>query len=204
MNYTSELKKFITGQYIYSGIRISLAVVIPCIILAQLGLLKEFFLFPLGTVFLALTDMPGPFHRRRNALLFGVFCYFIVALVAGLLKDYPLFIFIELVTLGVFFTMLGVYGQRLAAVGSLTLVVLAIFIDGAPGEHNFLWNALIFSAGAVWFLIVFMIVTVLKPYKLAQQMIGENYIALGNYLQSKAQFFDNKPSFVPGFPVFVA
>ena len=190
MNYTSELKKFITGQYIYSGIRISLAVVIPCIILAQLGLLKEFFLFPLGTVFLALTDMPGPFHRRRNALLFGVFCYFIVALVAGLLKDYPLFIFIELVTLGVFFTMLGVYGQRLAAVGSLTLVVLAIFIDGAPGEHNFLWNALIFSAGAVWFLIVFMIVTVLKPYKLAQQMIGENYIALGNYLQLKAQFFD--------------
>lgn len=190
MNYTSELKKFITGQYIYSGIRISLAVVIPCIILAQLGLLKEFFLFPLGTVFLALTDMPGPFHRRRNALLFGVFCYFIVALVAGLLKDYPLFIFIELVTLGVFFTMLGVYGQRLAALGSLTLVVLAIFIDGAPGEHNFLWNALIFSAGAVWFLIVFMIVTVLKPYKLAQQMIGENYIALGNYLQLKAQFFD--------------
>lgn len=192
MNYTSELKKFITGQYIYSGIRISLAVVIPCIILAHLGLLKEFFLFPLGTVFLALTDMPGPFHRRRNALLFGIVCFFTVSILAGLLKDFPPLIFTELILLGIFFTMLGVYGQRLSAVGSITLVVLAIFIDGAPGHHNFLWNAIIFTLGAVWFLIIFMIVTVLKPYKLAQQMIGENYIELGNYLKLKAQFFHHE------------
>lgn len=189
MNYASELKKFVTGQYIYSGVRISLAVVIPCIVLAQMGLLREYFLFPLGTVFLALIDMPGPFHRRRNALLFGIVCYFLVSLLAGLLKDFPLLIILELVILGLSFTMLGVYGQRLAAVGSLTLVVLAIFIDGAPGEKNFFWNSLTFTLGAVWFLGVFMVVTVLKPYKLAAQMIGENYIDLGNYLKLKARFF---------------
>ena len=39
--------------------------------------------------------------------------------------------------------MLGVYGQRLATVGSLTLVVLAIFIDGAPGGHSAFYNALV-------------------------------------------------------------
>lgn len=77
MNYTSELKKFVTSQYIYSGVRIALAVVIPSIILAYLGVLKQFFLFPLGTIFLALTDMPGPFHRRRNSLILALFFYFI-------------------------------------------------------------------------------------------------------------------------------
>lgn len=189
MNYTAELKRFITGQYIYSGIRIALAVVIPCIVLAQMGLLREFFLFPLGTVFLALIDMPGPFHRRRNALLLGIVCYFLVALMAGMLKDYPVLIIVELTALGLFFTMLGVYGQRLSAVGSLILVVLAIFIDGAPGQHHYLWNALIFTAGSCWFLLVFTVVTVLKPYKLAAQMIGEHYIELGNYLKLKARFF---------------
>ena len=120
MNYASELKKFITSQYIYSGTRIALAVVIPSIILAYLGLLKEFFLFPLGTLFLALTDSTGPFHRRRNALIVASGFYFFVSLIAGLLKDFPPLIFLEIIIFGMFFTMLGVYGQRLAAVGSLT------------------------------------------------------------------------------------
>ncbi len=195
MNYASELKKFITSQYIYSGTRIALAVVIPSIILAYLGLLKEFFLFPLGTLFLALTDSTGPFHRRRNALIVASGFYFFVSLIAGLLKDFPPLIFLEIIIFGMFFTMLGVYGQRLAAVGSLTLVVLAIFIDGAPGGHSAFYNALVFTLGGIWFILVFMLVTVIKPYKLAEQMIGENYIELGNYLKLKAQFYHSKPDF---------
>lgn len=195
MNYTSELKKFVTSQYIYSGVRIALAVVIPSIILAYLGILKQFFLFPLGTIFLALTDMPGPFHRRRNSLILALFFYFSISLVAGLLKDFPILIFLEIIIFGLFFTMLGIYGKRLDIVGSLTLVVFAIFIDGAPGVHSALWNACVFSLGAAWFFIVFLLVTVLKPYKLAEQMIGENYIELGNYLRIKSKFYLKNPDF---------
>lgn len=195
MNYTSELKKFVTSQYIYSGVRIALAVVIPSIILAYLGVLKQFSLFPLGTIFLALTDMPGPFHRRRNSLILALFFYFSISLVAGLLKDFPILIFLEIIIFGLFFTMLGIYGKRLDIVGSLTLVVFAIFIDGAPGVHSALWNACVFSLGAAWFFIVFLLVTVLKPYKLAEQMIGENYIELGNYLRIKSKFYLKNPDF---------
>lgn len=204
MNYTSELKKFITSQYIYSGIRIALAVVIPSVILAQLGLLKEYFLFPLGTIFLALTDSVGSFHRRRNSLFIAIAFYFFVAVIAGLLKDYPPIIFLEIIIFGIFFTMLGVYGQRLAAVGSLTLVVFAIFIDGAPGNHSALYNALIFTLGSTWFLLVFLLVTVLKPYKLAEQMIGENYIELGNYLKLKAHFYQKNQDFEGLYKQFFA
>jgi uncharacterized membrane protein YccC len=91
--------------------------------------------------------------------------------------------------------MLGIYGKRLDVVGSLTLIVFAIFIDGAPGVHSALWNACVFSLGAAWFFIVFLLVTVLKPYKLAEQMIGENYIELGKYLRLKSQFYLKNPDF---------
>ncbi len=193
MNYAAELKKFVTGQYIYSGFRIALSIVIPCLILAHFGLLKTYFLFPLGTSFLGLTDMSGPFIRRRNALLFAIFCFFFVSITAGFLKDYPFFIFLEILIFGIFFTMLGVYGQRLAAVGSLTLVVFAIFVDGASRHHSYLVSSLIFIAGALWFFIIFLVVTKLQPYKLAQKMIGENYIELGNYLKLKAKFYLKNP-----------
>jgi uncharacterized membrane protein YccC len=39
------------------------------------------------------------------------------------------------------------------------------------------------------------LVTVLKPYKLAEQMIGENYIELGKYLRLKSQFYLKNPDF---------
>jgi len=84
MNYATELKKFATSQYIYSAVRITLSIVIPSVILVHFGLLKEFFLFPLATSFVGLTDQPGPFIRRRNSLLLAVLSFFIVALVASL------------------------------------------------------------------------------------------------------------------------
>ena len=103
MNYSSELKKFLTSQYIYSGARIALAIVIPSIILAQFGLLKEFFLFPLGTSFVGLTDQPGPYIRRRNTLLLSVFSFFLIALLASLLKEFPIAVYLQIIFFGFLF-----------------------------------------------------------------------------------------------------
>lgn len=189
LNYTAELKKFVTSQYIYSGIRIALAIVVPAVIFAHFGILKQFFLFPLGTSFVGLTDMPGPFVRRRNALIFAVLSFTFVAAVASVLKDYPVLIFAELIVFGIFFTMMGVYGQRLASLGGLSLVVLSIFVDGHLSGGNILYSLLVFSAGCFWFLLVFLVVTKLQPYKLASQMIGENYLFLADYLRLKAKFY---------------
>ncbi len=195
MNYTTELKKFVTSQYIYSGVRIALAVVIPSIILAYFGLLKEYFLFPLGTSFVGLTDQPGPFIRRRNSLLTAVFSFFMVACIASFLKDFQMMVYLEILFFGMFFTMIGVYGQRLAAVGSLSLVVLGIFIDGHLTGGNILKSMVIFFLGCFWFLLVFMVVTTIQPYKLAGQMIGENYLELAEFLKIKAGFYQHNPEY---------
>ncbi|WP_297985829.1 FUSC family membrane protein [uncultured Chryseobacterium sp.] len=195
MNYSAELKKFVTSQYVYSGVRIALAIVIPSLILAYFGLLKEYFLFPLATSFVGLTDQPGPFIRRRNALILAIICFITVAAIASVLKDFPPLIFLEIIVFGMFFSMIGVYGQRLAAVGGLTLVVFSIFIDGHLTGANILKSLLIFSAGCIWFLLIFFVVTKLQPYKLAGQMIGENYLELADYLRIKAKFYLKNPDF---------
>lgn len=195
MNYSSELKKFVTSQYVYSAIRITLATVAPCLILAHFGILKEYFLFPLGTSFVALTDQPGPFIRRRNALAFAIFCFVLVALIASLVKGILPLVLLEIVVFGMFFSMIGVYGQRLAAVGSLSLVVLAIFIDGHLTGANIFKSLAIFGAGCIWFLLIFLVVTTIQPYKLASQMIGENYLQLAEFLKIKANYYQKNPDF---------
>lgn len=195
MNYATELRKFATSQYIFSAVRITLAIVAPSIILAYFGVLKEYFLFPLATSFVGLTDQPGPFIRRRNALIFAIICFFAVSVIATLLKDFRPIIYLEIILFGMFFSMIGVYGQRLAAVGSLSLVVLAIFVDGHLSQGNLVKNSLIFLAGSVCYLLVFLVVSKIQPYKLAGQMIGENYLELGDYLKLKSRFYLQNPDF---------
>lgn len=195
MNYSAELKKFVTSQYVYSAIRITLATVLPCLVLAHFGILKEYFLFPLGTSFVALTDQPGPFIRRRNALTFAIFCFVFVATVASLVMNFKILVFAEIIVFGMFFSLIGVYGQRLAAVGSLSLVVLAIFIDGHLTGSNIFKSLLIFASGCTWFLLIFLVVTTIQPYKLASQMIGENYLQLAEFLKIKANYYQKNPDF---------
>lgn len=195
MNYSAELKKFVTSQYVYSAIRITLATVLPCLVLAHFGILKEYFLFPLGTSFVALTDQPGPFIRRRNALAFAIICFVFVAMIASLVMHVKILVFAEIIVFGMFFSLIGVYGQRLAAVGSLSLVVLAIFIDGHLTGANIFKSLLIFASGCTWFLLIFLVVTTIQPYKLAGQMIGENYLQLAEFLKIKANHYQKNPDF---------
>ncbi|MEC5158776.1 FUSC family protein [Chryseobacterium sp. MP_3.2] len=195
MNYATEFKKFATSQYIFSAVRITLAIVIPSIILAHFGLLKEYFLFPLATSFVGLTDQPGPFIRRRNALLLAIVSFTLVGVVASLLKDFPLLVYAEIIIFGLFFTMIGVYGQRLAAVGALSLVVMAIFIDGHLTGDNIVKSTLIFLAGSVCYFLIFIVVSRIQPYKLAGQMIGENYMELADYLAIKSKFYLANPDY---------
>lgn len=195
MNNSGILKKFINSQYVFSGIRITLAVVIPSIILAYFGLLKEYFLFPLATTFTGLTDVTGPYIRRRNALIATIFSFTIVTAIACIVKDFSWLIYIEIVFFTLFFSMIGVYGQRMAAVGGLTLVVFSIFVHGPlnPSTSTLKAMTLIF-AGGFWFLLVFMMLMKLQPYKLPSQIIGENYLELSKYLKLRAQFYLPKTS----------
>lgn len=195
MSYASEFKKYVTSQYIYAAFRVTLAVVIPSLILAYFGLLREYFLFPLATSFVGLTDQAGPVVRRRNTLLLAVVCFFFAAAVASLAKGNPTLIFLQLLIFGFLFSIIGVYGQRLAAVGGLTLVILAIFIDGHLTGDNAVKSLIIFLAGCLWFVLIFTIFTRLQPYKLAGQQIGENYILLGDYLKIRAQLYLPNPDY---------
>ena len=142
MNYASELKKFITSQYIYSGTRIVFSVVILSIILAYLGLLERIFLISTRNLFHQRYGFYRSFSPKKKRIDSCLWVLFLcLADLYGLLKIFTAY-FLENHFPGCF-TMLGVYGQRLAAVGSLTLVI-AIFIDGAPGGHSAFYNALVF------------------------------------------------------------
>jgi uncharacterized membrane protein YccC len=195
MNYLDEFKKFLSSHYLSTGVRLTLGAVVPSLIFHHFGMLTEMIAFPLGTLLIGTTDNPGPFHRRRNALIIAIFTCFAVACITGFLRHIHFIVFAEIIVFGLFFSLIGVYGNRANSIGLIALLVFVFNIDDHLSGDAVLRNALIFSAGGVWYLLLFLIIQTLRPYLLIQQLLGENFVELGKLLSVKAGYYFAKPKY---------
>ena len=195
MNYIDEFKKFIFSHNLSTGVRLSLGALVPSLLFQQYGILSEMIAFPLGTLIIGATDNPGPYHRRRNSLLIAIGTCFLVALTTGLLRHIHFAIFIEIIVFGMFFSLVGVYGNRATSIGLISLLVFVFNIDDHLSGDMVFRTALIFSAGGIWYFVLFMVLQKLLPYKLIQQLLGENFMELGKLLAIKAGYYSAKPDY---------
>jgi uncharacterized membrane protein (TIGR01666 family) len=195
MNYLDEFRKFISSHYLYTGVRLTLGAVIPCLIFHHYGVLSDFIAFPLGTLLIGTTDNPGPLHRRRNSLMIAIVTCFLVACATGYLRHIHFIAFIEIILFGMFFSLVGVYGNRANSIGLIALLVFVFNVDNHMSGDTVLKNALIFSAGGIWYLILFLVLQTIRPYKLIQQLLGENFVELGKLLSVKAGYYFAKPDY---------
>lgn len=195
MNYLDEFRKFIYGHYLFSGLRLTLAALIPCLIFYHYDYMDQMIAFPLGSLLIGSTDNPGPPHRRKNALIISIVTCFVVACVTGFLRHIHFFTFIEIIVFGMFFSLIGVYGNRVNSIGLIALLVFIFNIDDHLSGDKVLLNALIFTAGGVWYLFLFVVLNKIRPYKLIQQLLGENFAELGTLLAIKSKNYRVNPDF---------
>ena len=110
MNYQQQLKQFITSQHLFTGARITGGVLIPAIILYHYGLLGSMISLPMGALFSALSDPPGPPNHRRNGLKVGLVIYVLMLVIGGLSRHYPWLIAVELVVFGTALSLISIFG----------------------------------------------------------------------------------------------
>ncbi len=195
MDYTREFKKFINSQYLYTGVRVTAGVIIPALVLHHYSLLAKMMVIPLGALCVSLTDNPGPPHHRRNGVIASILINFIIAVITGYSHHIPLLIALEVVVFGLFFTLIGVYGSRVNAIGLIAQLVFIFNIDGHLAGTHILHDALLFSAGGLWYAFLSMVLYNLRPYKLIQQLLGECLIDTAHYLQARAVFYQKAPDY---------
>src|SRR5690606_26609355 len=136
----------------------------------------ELIVFPLGTLLIGSVDNPGPPHRRRNTLIIAIVTCFLVICLTGFLKQSPVIVFFELLVFGMLFSIIGVYGHRANSIGTIALLVLVFNTDDHLSGGRALESALIFTAGGLWYFLLYLILNELRPYILIQQLLGENFI----------------------------
>lgn len=195
MDYTREFKQFITGQYLSFGVRITISVLGPAIVLYNMGLLSHYMAIPMGALCVALTDNPGPPLHRRNGILISIILNFLVALLTNYTRSYYWFIALDIVLFGMLFTMLSVFGSRAQSIGSIALTVFIFNLNSQSSSLPGLDTALLFTAGGIWYALICSVQYTLRPYRILQQKIGECVIDTAKYLQVKANFYTEDPDY---------
>lgn len=192
MNYQLTLKKIISSQYLFTGLRITAAAIIPAIVLYHYKVLGLMTAIPLGALVVGSADSPGPFHHRRNTIIASICINFLVVVITISLQHNPVLILIFIVLFGMFFSLIGIYGNKANSVGLIALLVFIFNIDSKAGLENVWFNGLLFAAGGLCYFVMSLILYRLRPYRYIQLQLGENIRSIATYTETLSGLFKLK------------
>lgn len=187
-----DIQKFTTSQYWNSGVRITAGVMLPTLVMAQYGWLSKGMPFLWGALFVSLTDTPGPIHHRRNGMLAAILLNTLTVLITGWLQGNAVLQIVQIALFSFFFSMFGIYGARPGAVGTLALVIMLLNMMSFYSSQGVYHEAALTAAGGTWYMGFSLLLYRIQPYRLAEQALGENLMAIGDYIRARAMFYNEE------------
>lgn len=190
MNIQSrEIKGFFYSQYFSDGLRTCAGILIPALLFNYLNQFNLGITLALGALCVSVVDTPGPVVYKRNAMLVTVFCVFVVGVATGFARHNPWTLGIAIAIISFVFSMLAVYGARAAAIGTGALLTMVFMIEKPLPIDQVIPYSLTIAAGGVWYLIFSVLFFSIRPYRAAQQALGESIADVVKFLRIKADFY---------------
>ncbi|QIP13545.1 hypothetical protein G8759_13385 [Spirosoma aureum] len=189
---TRQVNYFLSGQYFSNGLRTTLSILLPSLLLAQVGQLSVGMAMSMGALSVSLSDAPGPIQHRRNGMVATVLSGFTVALVTGFarMNDYTLGL--EILLFGFLFSMLAVYGNRATSVGTAALLIMILTLDRPLDAVGVLREGGLILAGGIWYTTISLLALQLQPYRSSQQALGLCIHEIAKFMALKADFYNTE------------
>jgi len=184
-----EIRYFLFSEYFSDGLRITLGVLLPSLILAQWGLFQIGLALSTGALCVSIADAPGPVRHKRNAMLLTSILIFLVALISGFVRPYPILLGAEIFLFCFFFSMFMVYGNRAASIGTAGLLIMVMMIGQVLPPAKILSYGTLILLGSFWYLALSLVFYRVRPYLPVQQALGECIHETAKFLRLKANFY---------------
>ncbi len=205
MKQSREIKTFIFSQYFSEGLRITFGVLLPSLVFFHLDQLSIGLTISLGAVCVSIADNQGPINHKRNGMLYCCIFVFLTTLLTGLINKYPILVGIEILILCFFYSMFSVFGNRASSIGTAALLVMILSIDhDVTASNGALGHSLYILIGGIWYMLLSLSLSQIRPYRLAQQAMGECIREIAEYVRLKANFYDYETDFDDNYKKLIA
>jgi uncharacterized membrane protein (TIGR01666 family) len=184
-----SIQDFLLSTYFADGLRITVGVLLPSLILAQYDLLRFGMTLSLGALCVSVVDTPGPIVHRRNAMLVTTALITLISIIVGLTNKSPYFVGGLLIICSFIFSMFFLYGNRAASIGTAALLIMVLSIDDVRPWQDVLWYSLMVFGGSIWYTGLSYFFYRLRPYRLVQQTLSDSIHGISKFLRSKALFY---------------
>jgi uncharacterized membrane protein (TIGR01666 family) len=190
MDYVRSYKSFINSHYLSEGIRMTIGILLPALIMSYFDMLHTGIVISVGALSVSITDNAGPIKHRRMGMAVCIASIFLVAVTTGFAAYSPVLLGIMLFVFCFFFSMLGVFGMRATSIGIASLLVLVLNIDKQMQGLEIFRHALFVVGGGVWYMLFSLLLYSVWPYKLAQQALGDYIQSCADYLRTRALLYE--------------
>ena len=199
-----HIRYFLFSQYLADGIRITLEIILPVIVCAYFGRIDIGFNIALGALCISISDAPGPVEHKRNGMIYCNLFVFAMALLTGFANNNIVWLGLLILFASFFFTMLSVFGNRAAAVGTAALLVMILRMANVVPPMEVINNSLLILAGGIWYMLVALIFYRFTPYRPAQRSLGDCIHETAAFLRIKAELYDVHTNFEEEYRKLVA
>ncbi len=192
MNYAQSYKNVLHGQPLYEGARVTAGILIPALLMSCFNQLAIGIVLSLGAICVSVTDSQGPIVHRRNGMVACIVFIFVVSILVGFAAINNLALAILVLVCSFFFSMLNIYGTRAGAIGIASLLTMVLSLDEHLTGVEVVYHALYIALGGLWFMCFSILLYNVRPYKLAQQAMGDCVQSIAEYLRVRAGFYDKQ------------
>ena len=190
MERSRQIRYFLFSQYLADGIRITLEIIIPTMVLSYFGKMETGLLLSLGALCVSIADGPGPVIHKRNGMFACNIFIFISALLTGLLNHNMLLLGALILVSSFLFTMFSVYGNRATAVGFAALLIMILQMSRLKSPQQVFDESLLILCGGIWYTLVALIFYRITPYRPAQRSLGDCIHETAEYLLIKSELYN--------------
>lgn len=184
-----QVSYFLSSQNFSDGLRTTLSILLPSLLLAQVGQLATGMALSIGALSVSLSDAPGPVQHRRNGMVATVLIGSVVTLITGFARLNDITLGLEIGVFGFFFSMFSVYNNRATSVGTAALLIMVLMLDRPLDAPGVVRESGLILAGGTWYLVVSLLTSRFRPYRPAQRALGQCIHEIAKLMAIKADFY---------------
>ena len=186
---TRQVNYFLSSQYFSDGLRITISILSPSLLLAQFDQLPVGMAMSIGALSVSISDPPGPVRHRRNSMLATLAIGSLVTLITGFARMNNFTLAVEIGVFGFFFSMFSVYGTRATSVGTAALLIMVLMLDRPLDAAGVLREGGLILIGGIWYMVISLLSSQIRPHRPAQQALGQCIHEIAKLMVIKADFY---------------